>query len=55
VHAIGELVQETWSDKETGAERSEFKLNLEAVYPSLIKIEELRFKPKREAPPAVDA
>jgi single-strand DNA-binding protein len=55
VHAIGELVQESWSDKETGAERSEFKLNLEAVYPSLSKIEQVRFKTKREAGPAADA
>ena len=45
-------MQETWADKETGAERSEFRLNLDAVYPSLIKIEEVRFKPKREVPPA---
>jgi single-stranded DNA-binding protein len=55
VHVIGELVQETWSDKETRSERSEFKLSLEAVYPSLVKIEELRFKPKREASLAGDA
>lgn len=55
VHAIGELVQETWTDHETGDERSEFKLNLDAVYPSLIKIEAVRFKPKREAPPAANA
>ena len=52
VHAIGELVQETWQDRETGAERSEFKLNLDAVYPSLVKIEEVRFRPKREGPAA---
>ena len=31
-----------------GDERSEFKLNLDAVYPSLVKIEAVRFKPKRE-------
>src|SRR5262249_772431 len=55
VHAIGELMQETWSDHETGAEPPEFKLTLDGVFPSRTKIEEPRVKPKREAPPAVDA
>ena len=55
VHVIGELVQDTWTDRETGDERSEFKLNLDAVYPSLVKIEAVRFKPKREIPPVAAA
>ena len=55
MHAIGELVHETWTDRDTGDERSEFKLNLDAVYPSLVKIEAVRFKPMREVPPVVGA
>jgi len=43
VHAIGERVQETWTDRETGDERAEFGLSLDALYPSLGKIEAVRF------------
>lgn len=48
VRVEGRLTQQSWMDKETGEEKTALQLNAEDVFPSLSRIEEIRFRAKQQ-------
>lgn len=48
VHVQGRLTQQSWSDKETGEEKTAMHLNVDDVFPSLSRIEKIEFRAKRQ-------
>lgn len=50
VMVVGRLAQNTWTDKETGEDKSGFHLNADDVFLSLSRIENVEFKAKKEPP-----
>lgn len=48
VHVAGKLVQQEWTDKETGEIQRAMQLNADEVYLSLSRVEGVTFKPRRE-------
>lgn len=49
VHVIGRLVESRWTAKDSGEERRALQLNADNVFLSLARVEEVRFRPKRDA------
>jgi single-strand DNA-binding protein len=48
VRVEGRLTQQSWVDKETGEEKTALQLYAEDVFPSLSRIEEIRFREKQQ-------
>lgn len=46
VHVAGRLVEQEWTDKESGEVRKSMQLNADEVYLSLARLEQVKFKPK---------
>lgn len=48
VHVVGRLVEQEWTDKE-GIQRTSIQLSAESVYLSLSRVEEVKFRARRES------
>lgn len=48
VHVAGRLVEQEWTDKESGEVRKAMQLNADEVYLSLARLEQVKFRPKSE-------
>ena len=49
VHVTGRLAESRWNVQGTGEERRVFQLNADHVFLSLTRVEEVRFRAKRDA------
>ena len=55
VHVEGELFESTWSDRETGEERSRLEVRASAVDLDLARVEDVTFRRRDESAGATDA
>lgn len=46
VRVEGRLVEQEWTDRETGEARKSMQITADEVYLSLARVEEIKFKPK---------
>jgi single-strand DNA-binding protein len=53
VHVIGRLVESTWTTTDTGAERRSLHLDADELFLSLVRLEAVTYRPKREVPSGV--
>ena len=49
VHVVGKLAESSWTVTATGEERRALYLNADQLFLSLARVDEVRFKPRRDA------